>query len=286
MTCSTVTIVILTFNSAATLAATISQAQKISNRFFIVDSGSSDSTLEILRSLGLEAVQRPFVTYGDQRNWAIAQVQSQSDWQLHLDADEVLDDRAVSDILRVLEAKDGPPAYLIRRRDYFLGRMLRFSGLNPWHLRLFRFGAGRCEDRLYDQHFVSDGATGRLYGYMHDHNGLELREWISRHNRWSDMEAREIAGGLVQSGTELQARIDGDPRERTRWFKKVYYRLPMGGRAVLYFMYRYFLRLGFLDGRSGFYFAFFQGLWFRLLVDAKLYEIRQFQAKNKWADGG
>ena len=168
-------------------------------------------------------------------------------------------------------------AYLLRRIDYFMGRELRHSGLNPWHLRLFRNGYGTCENRLYDQHFVSAQPATRLDGCMHDKNSVSLSDWTARHNRWSDLEGAELRrehGHEPRPGV-LQARLRGDPRERTRWLKSLYYRLPSGLRASAYFVYRYLFRLGFLDGREGLYFALLQGLWFRLLVDAKLHEVAQ-----------
>ncbi len=277
-------VVLLTFNCAAIIAETLAQARKVSGRMVAVDSGSTDGTLRVLEEYGCEVLSRPFRNYSDQRNWAIAQLNGRCAWQLHLDADEVLDEDAVAQIravvLGVAGGVGGFDAYLLRRRDYFLGRMLHFSGLNPWHLRLFRSGTVRCEDRLYDQHFVTMGPTGRLGGWLHDRNHAGLAEWTLRHNRWSDLEAQEIsrevpAGDATQV---LSARLDGDPRERRRALKRMYYRLPGTLRALMYFLYRYVFCLGFLDGRAGFYFAFFQALWFRMLVDAKLYERRSSDA--------
>lgn len=269
-------VVLLTFNSAGIIRETATAALRVSPHVYAVDSGSTDGTTQILQELGCTVVQRPFSNYSDQRNWAIAQVQGDYAWQLHLDADEVLDNTAIDEIRMLLAGAARHDAYMLRRRDYFLGKMLRFSGVNPWHLRLFRSGAGRCEARLYDQHFILVGAhrrSARLRGFMHDKNALQLSDWIARHNRWSDSEARENSAPKLAGKDVLQPRLLGDARERTRFIKQLYYRLPIGLRAVSYFFYRYFLRLGFLDGKPGFYFAFFQALWFRMLVDAKLYEM-------------
>jgi len=273
-------VVILTFNSASIIRETVSEAKKVSPHVFAVDSHSSDGTPAILAELGCTVVQRPFSNYSDQRNWAIAQVEQAYEWQLHLDADEVLDDRAVADINALLSGTPGSDAYLIRRRDYFMGKMLRFSGLNPWHLRLFRSGQGRCESRLYDQHFISPATPGRLGGFMHDKNSARLSDWIASHNRWSDAEAKEKLGPRGAADDVLKPRLMGDARERTRFIKELYYKLPIGIRSLGYFVYRYVFRLGFLDGRTGFYFAFFQALWFRMLVDAKMYEQRNQQPSN------
>ena len=271
-------VVVLTFNCEAIIGQTLAQARKIDPQPFVVDSFSSDGTL---LQIGADAVlvQRAFQNYAEQRNWAIEQIKTSADWQLHLDADEVLDDSAVAAVHAVLAAGDQAPhtAYLLRRVDYFMGRRLRHSGVNPWHLRLFRSGHGACENRLYDQHFVSSHRSGRLAGCMHDKNSVGLSDWTARHNRWSDLEVAELLRAEQTAGATgvLRARLLGDPRERTRWLKGLYYRLPGGLRATAYFIYRYVFRLGFVDGREGLYFAFLQALWFRMLVDAKMAEARQ-----------
>ncbi|HYP84716.1 glycosyltransferase family 2 protein [Variovorax sp.] len=270
-------VVLLTFNSAGIIRETAAAALRVSPHVYAVDSGSTDGTDRILLEMGCTVAQHPFSNYSDQRNWAIAQVEDRYRWQLHLDADEVLDDQAVREIRALLDGAATHDAYMLRRRDYFMGRMLRFSGVNPWHLRLFRSGVGRCEARLYDQHFIApaaQGRVGRLAGYMHDKNAQSLSNWVTSHNRWSDAEAREKSQPAQAPGADvLQPRLLGDARERTRFIKQIYYRLPIGVRAFAYFIYRYLLRGGFLDGRPGFYFAFFQALWFRMLVDAKLWEM-------------
>jgi len=265
-------VVVLTFNSGRILRETLAQARQVSEHLFVVDSGSTDDTLEIARAAQARVAQRPFVNYGEQRNWAIAQVQNEFDWQLHLDSDEVLDDTAIREIQDVLKGKRPGTAFLLKRRDYFLGRMLRHSGVNPWHLRLFRSGTARCEDRLYDQHFVSSAPAQRLAGLMHDRNTLTLAEWVARHNRWSDLEVQEILSARPAASGLLAARFFGDARERARFLRHLYYRLPIGVRPLGYFCYRFVFCLGFLDGKAGFYFAFFQALWFRMLLDAKIYE--------------
>jgi len=268
------TIVILTFNSSGIIRETVTAALQVSPHVYVVDSGSTDGTPTLLEELGCTVVQHPFSNYSDQRNWAIAQVAPHCAWQLHLDADEVLDAESIREMRAILAGPAKFDAWLLRRRDYFMGHMLRHSGVNPWHLRLFKSGVGRCESRLYDQHFIADVPSGRINGFMHDKNAASLTTWITSHNRWSDAEAKEKLGPGAQGGDVLQARLLGDARERTRFIKQIYYKLPIGLRAFSYFIYRYVFRLGFLDGKPGFYFAFFQALWFRMLVDAKMYEHR------------
>lgn len=279
-------VAILTYNSSAIIEETLLQALKVSPKVFLVDSGSTDNTVDIAVQLGCEVVTRKFKNYGDQRNWTIEQLNHRCDWQLHLDADEVLDELAIRSIDEAMKAGKSK-TFLLRRRDYFMGKVLKYSGLNPWHLRLFVSGTTRCENRLYDQHFVSSIRAQRLSGYMHDKNAMKLSDWIARHNRWSDLEADEYSASKNEEASDnpniLQGNPFGDTRERTRFLKQIYYKLPGSSRVVLYFVYRYVFRLGFLDGKVGFYFAFFQALWFRMLVDAKIYEstsASEFKRRN------
>ena len=265
-------IIVLSFNSAAIISRTLRAAQLLPGHVFVIDSGSGDGTQQIATDLGCTLLQRPFVNYADQRNWAIDEVGAAFEWQLHLDADEVLDAQAVADIRRVLALPSACGGWILKRRTYFLGRALRFGGTSNFHLRLFRSGSARCEDRLYDQHFVSAQPASLLGGLLHDMNLGGLAEWTARHNRWSDMEAAELTRPPAETAGQIEARISADPRERRRLYKRGYYRAPPLWRALALFAYRYLLQAGFLDGRAGFLYAFFQVLWFRMLVDAKLQE--------------
>jgi glycosyltransferase involved in cell wall biosynthesis len=270
-------VVVLTFNSAAVIARTLAAVRPLGAPVQVVDSGSTDGTPELCTRLGAQVVQRPFLHYADQRNWAIARFANQAAWQLHLDADEVASPEAVAAIAAVLRDPQAADAYLLQRRTCFLGRELRFGGTVSHHLRLFRSGRARCERRLYDQHFVCDRPARRLPGHLLDLNVGHLGEWTARHNRWSELEARE----LLQSGAgggELAARLSTDPRERRRLFKRGYYLAPPLWRALALFVWRYGVQGGFLDGRAGFLYAFLQTLWFRMLVDAKLHEATLAQA--------
>jgi glycosyltransferase involved in cell wall biosynthesis len=271
---SKVVVIILTFNSENILDRTIRAAANISSDIVIVDSGSTDETVKIAEALKCQIFARPFKNYGEQRNWAIREIGAKFDWQLHLDADEVLDDLAIHEIVAAL--KDPGPffGFLLKRRTYFMNTALHRGGTSSWHLRLFRSGTTLCEDRKYDQHFICTGRTRRLRGLLHDVNVGNLSEWVTRHNRWSDAEVEELHRGKKDHANQLRPRLSGDPRERRRYYKGIYYRAPLILRPIGFFLYRYVIQLGFLDGRAGFLYAFFQALWFRMLIDAKLQERR------------
>jgi len=270
----TLSVVLLSFNSEATLGATLASARLVSDDIHVVDSGSADKTLEIAAAAGAQIVQHPFENYGRQRNWAIDNLPLKHGWQLHLDADERLTPELVQ-CINALKADfpAGTDGYFIPRLIYFLGRPIRHGGMYPiWHMRLFRNGKGRCEDRKYDQHFRCDGQTAEIDAAMIDDVRMSLSEWTSRHNRWADAEADEL---LNPSDTGVIAgQLAGDPVQRKRALRGAYNRAPLFLRAFGLFFYRYVLRLGFLDGMPGLIFFVLQTFWFRFLVDAKIYERR------------
>jgi glycosyltransferase involved in cell wall biosynthesis len=268
-----ISVVILTFNSEQSIAETICSAHQISCDIHVVDSFSNDATCDIARQLGASVVQHPFLNYSAQRNWAIDNLPLRYKWELHLDADEWLSQELVTELKQLsFSQQTAASGYHIARLVRFLGRPIRHGGMFPiWHMRLFRSGAGRCERREYDQHFVVNGPTGKLRGWLVDDYRSPLSEWIQRHNKWSDAEVRELTsdptGRLL-----IEPSLFGSPLQRKRYFRQAYQRLPAFARAFVLFGYRYFLRLGFLDGKEGLIFFVLQTFWYRFLVDAKLLE--------------
>jgi glycosyltransferase involved in cell wall biosynthesis len=242
-----------------------------------VDSFSTDDTVQVARRHGAQVLQRAFINYSDQRNWASAQAPPDTEWLLHLDSDEYLTPELAAELRRRLETA-GPDTtgFLMRRRTIFLGREIRHGGIGAtWHLRLYRINRGRCEDRRYDQHFVADGRIERLRGFFMDDNRASLAQWTERHNRWSTAEAEELLEPSPDA-RRVTPRLFGSPIARKRWLKDRFWSyLPLFWRPFAFFVYRYLLCLGFLDGREGLIYHTLQGFWFRFLVDSKAYEARR-----------
>jgi len=272
------TVILLSFNSEDTLGATLARAREVAEEIFVVDSFSSDGTVALAESYGAKVVQHAFENYGAQRNWGIDNLPIKTRWQLHLDADEVMDAELAAAI-KALPDEPGHAGYFVPRYVRFLGRVLRHGGMSPtWHLRLFRSGVGRCEDRKYDQHFLlaRPGTTGQLPGVMIDDIAMSLSEWTARHNRWADGEVAEMDAAKLSNAEQgrLVADAQGNPAQRKRALREKYNKLPLFVRPFALFGYRFFFKLGFLDGTEGFIFWVLQTFWFRFLIDAKIWEKR------------
>jgi len=268
-------VVILTYNSELSIAATIRSVLPLTDDIHIVDSYSKDRTVEMARELGATVTEHPFESYGAQRCWAIDNLPLRYGWQLHLDADERLTPELLASIQTLPE--DSPESgFLVPRLSMFLGREIRHGAFYPtWHMRLFRNGMGRCEMRKYDQHFyVLGGETRQLHGDMIDDLRMPLTEWTFRHNRWADAEVdQQLSGAAGEESVKADAK--GNAIERKRHLRKLYNDAPLFVRPFGLFFYRYFLRLGFLDGKEGLIFFVLQTFWFRFLIDAKVYERRK-----------
>ena len=266
--------IVLAYNEERNLPECLASLQGWIEQLFVVDSGSTDGTVEIARSYGAVVVEHPFETYGAQRNWALENLPLTSPWILNVDSDERVTPELRASIEEVLRRDDASAVgYLASRRTMFMGRWIRHGGHYPvWHLRLFRRGRGRCEDRLYDQHFLCDGPTRKLSGDLIDTLTTSIATFSLRHVRWAQLEAEE-QGVAAQAAGRVRGRLlSGNAIETRRWLRESYNRGPLFVRPVLYFLYRYFLRLGFLDGREGLVFHFLQGFWYRFLVDALIFE--------------
>jgi len=280
--------VVLTYNEERNLPDCLASLSGWVGEIFVVDSGSTDGTLAIAREAGATVLQHPFEHYGAQRNWAIDNIPTTAPWTLHIDADERVTPELSESITAALAGDEQSlvrtDGFLVSRRTMFMGRWIRHGGHYPaWHLRLTRTGAGRCEDRLYDQHFYVSGAVQKLQGDLIDTLTPDLATFTARHLRWAALEAAEHDAPPDAVG-RIRGRLASDNAiERRRWLRDWYARLPLFVRPAAYFVYRYIVRLGFLDGRAGLVFHVLQGFWFRFLVDALILERRVRRGEGRAA---
>jgi len=273
---ASISAIVLTFNEERNLPECLASLAGWVDEIFVVDSGSTDGTVDIARQAGARVYEHAFEHYGAQRNWAIDHLPIASGWTLHIDADERITPELHRSITAALAREPREvEGFLVSRRTMFMGRWIRHGGHYPaWHLRLIRTGAGRCEDRLYDQHFYVTGAVQKLQGDLIDTWTPDVATFTARHLRWAALEAAEHEAPAAAAG-RIRGRLGSDNAiEQRRWLRDWYARLPLFVRPTAYFLYRYVVRLGFLDGRPGLVFHVLQGFWFRFLVDALILERR------------
>jgi glycosyltransferase involved in cell wall biosynthesis len=278
-----ITVIILTLDEELNLPTCLDSLRNLDAEIIVVDSGSSDRTHQIARSFGASVVEHPFENHSRQINWALDNVPISSPWVMRLDADERLTPDLARELRAALAAAPGDVAgFLVKRRVYFWGRWIRHGGYYPtWLLRVWRTGRGRAEDRRMDEHIaISDGRIARLAADIIDENRKGLAFWIDKHNGFSD---REVEILMDPSSAANRGQI-GAPATRKRLLKRsLYGRAPRFLRAFLYWLLRYIVLLGFLDGKAGFAFHFLQGFWYRLVVDAKLHELEHVPLNNTLA---
>jgi glycosyltransferase involved in cell wall biosynthesis len=270
-----ITAIILTKDEEINLPHALESIIHWVQQIIVLDSHSTDTTRAIAEKAGAEVFERDFVNQADQFNWALDNLDVKNEWVLRLDADEVMNTVLWEEIEAALTA--APPdvnGFYLPRRMYFMGRWIKHGGYYPTYLlRLFRRGFARSEERAMDEHIVlSAGQARELENDFKDDNHKDLAWWTEKHNNYSSREAQTVLNG--ENATAMQPKWNGYQPERKRWLKQnVYGNLPLFVRPTLYFIYRYFFLLGFLDGKEGLIFHFLQGFWYRFLVDAKVYEM-------------
>ena len=274
--------VILTFNEELHLERALASISGFTKEIFVIDSFSTDRTIEIALAHGAIVLQNKFINQAKQFQWALDNAPISGEWILRLDADEIIESDLATEIVQKLPALAPDVVGInLKRKHIFMDRWVKHGGRYPLvMLRIWRKGHGRIENRWMDEHIVIwGGRTVTFEGGFADHNLNDLTFFTDKHNKYATREAIEI----------LNQRLNFYPRDHSvttestslqtaaKFFIKehIYNHIPFTISALMYFVWRYIFQLGFLDGRSGLIYHFLQGYWYRFLVGAKVMELER-----------
>jgi glycosyltransferase involved in cell wall biosynthesis len=283
-----ISVIILTQNEQQHIERCIKSLLPFTDKIFIVDSGSTDRTIEIAESLGATTSFNKWVNHSTQINVGITTNPFKTKWLMRIDADEYVLPELAEEINNTLGmiSEDITGLY-VKRRVFFMDKWIKHGGYYPiWLLRLWRSGSGICEELWMDEHIkLLHGKSAQLKNDIVDHNLNNLTWWIQKHNHYAILEMIGLLDIKYQfSDTQkVEAKLLGTQDQRTRFFKLKYANLPLFTRPFVYFIFRFIFKLGFLDGTKGLIWHILQGFWYRFLVDAKIFEMYHRVGKDKTA---
>lgn len=269
-------IIVLTFNEEIHLKRLIENISQITNKIYVVDSFSTDSTLAILTDNNIIFKQNIFINHSKQINFAIDTNPFNTTWMMRIDADEIISNSLIDELKHTLLLHDNSQVngFYINRKVVFLGKELNFGSLNPmWLLRIWRKGEGFSNEKWMDEKIVlKHPNTLKLSKVFFDKNLNNLTWWTQKHNLYANREAIEI---LKEKYIRTYKNEEKASNRDIILFnlKSIYNRLPKFLRPILLFLYSYIFRLGILDGYPGLMWNTLQVFWYRFLVDCKVYEI-------------
>jgi glycosyltransferase involved in cell wall biosynthesis len=269
-----IAVVILTFNEEANLPAAIDSVCGWASEIFVVDSYSTDRTVEIARqraSDGVTVVQHEFEDFGKQWNWALTNLLIGSAWTLKLDADERATECFKQEVSALIATAPADlEAVYFRRTFHFMGKPLRWGGVSGnYVMHLWRTGKAIFEDRAVNEHALVRGRTKQIRAAIEHHDFKSISHWIDKHNRYSSLEAISSIEGNLTGG--ISPRFFGSPDERRMWLRRAFWNAPF--RHVGYFLYRFVALGGFLDGWPGFRYCFLHAAY-RYWTELKILEHR------------
>lgn len=282
-----ISVIILTYNEELHIRRCIENVEPIARDIFIIDSFSTDKTLEIAK--GYEKVhilQKKWENnHAKQFNWGLENADIKTKWVLRLDADEYLTPELIDELKEKLPLlPNDVNGIIFNRRHIFMGKWVK-RGVYPVKLlRMFRYGKGVCEQRLMDEHIqLTEGHFVEFNYDFCDHNLNNLSWWTQKHIGYAIREATDLLDmeyDLTGSAKNDETINLSSQALKKRRRKHGYAKKPLFWRSFAYFIYRYFFKLGFLEGKEGFLWHFLQGWWYRTLVDAKVYEIKRKSEGN------
>jgi glycosyltransferase involved in cell wall biosynthesis len=277
-----VTAIVTTRNEELNIERCLSSLHGFVRSIFVLDSESNDQTVAIARRYAdvytLPYDHSKIIPWIFQ--WGLDHLPIETEWVLLMEADQSLTAELKQELQQLFARNDiKENGFYIRRKQIFRGKWIRFGGYgSKYLLKLFRRTAGELDPEEQDTRVYVRGPVVKLDSPLIEQNVKEesILFYLEKHLRYADAFAHEeFNRGKTGFHFKIQPSWLRSPDHRILQMKAVYYRLPLFIRPFLYFAYRYFFLLGFLDGKVGFLFHFLQSFWFRLIVDARLEELRR-----------
>ena len=281
-----ITTIILTYNEEIHIRRCLENVCAFSKRVVVVDSPSTDKTVDICEEFpNVDVIVHKYPgNQAEQFNWALDNLNIETEWILRLDADEYLMPELVEELQEKLpNMREGVSALSLSLARAYCGKILHHGIVNGiWITRIFRRGKARYEKRLMDEHLSVEGEIVRMKHQFVDDNRMSIGMFTEKHNGYASREAALLLDAEYHlTDTSVMQQDHGEEVEKKRVQKARYARMPLFWRAFGYFIYRYIIKLGFLDGKEGFLWDFLQGWWYRTLVDAKVFEIKKACGNDK-----
>ena len=272
-----VSVIVPTLDEEPNLSRCLKSVSPWSDEIIIVDSGSTDATIRVAREFTDHVHHHNYENAPRQWKWILENVELSNEWVLALDADYAVTPELAADIRSALNSVDAQiDGFYVRHKQIFRGKFIRHGGIYPrYRLCLFRKSAVFVDDHdLVDNRFYTAGLTSRLESDVVEDNRKEvdLSVWMHKQIEYAQRAAQEEAARKSERG-KVDATWKRGRNERVLWLKTRWAGLPKYWRSVGYFLYRYILRLGFLDGKEGFLYHFSQALVFRVMLDARVEEL-------------
>jgi glycosyltransferase involved in cell wall biosynthesis len=275
--------IILTFNEEMHLPRLLNSIQDLYVPIFILDSGSTDNTLKIAEKHKAIVRYNRFENHPKQWDFALNNFEINTPWSIGLDADHIVMPELFARLKEFenSDISDEVNGIYFNRKNYFQGKWIRHGGYFPKYLlKMFRTGVGRSDlNENMDHRFIVPGRTIIWKdGYIKEENLKEndINFWKEKHKRYSVLVAyEEIERRTKHRSQPIKPKLFGSPDERTAFQKKIWWSLPLFIRPIIYYIYRFIIQLGFLDGKKGWVFHYYQALWFRSLIDMKIWGMRK-----------
>jgi len=260
-------VLILTKNEEVHIERCLNNLLKLTNSIYVLDSYSTDKTLQIVEGYTKNIFFRKFDNYSNQFNWAINEIKFKNEWILRIDADEFLSEELINELkFNILKSKKNTYGFYLKRVIHFLGKKIIYGDYFPTYImRVWRKGYAFCSDDLVDEQLIlKKGSALKLSNLLIEKNDKGLSFWINKHVNYANLESSNYHNYRKKNQIQISSQL------KLKKYK-IYYKFPIFLRPFIYFVYRLIIKRGYKDGLKGILFHFLQSLLYRFLVDILIF---------------